>query len=182
MLRGERVGLRARHDADIQILEDELYNDVATRSRADSRAWRPLSPGTAASRYAIRPPSEDVALFSVVDLAADELAGEAVLWSIDTHNRTAHIGMSLRPGYRGKGLASDVVRVLCHYGFVVLGLHRLQVDTLADNAAMIAAARRVGFTLEGTLREGAWVTGVFADEVVLGLLAGEWLSARAAVD
>jgi RimJ/RimL family protein N-acetyltransferase len=182
MLRGERVGLRARHEADVPILDDELYGDVATRSRSDTRAWRPVSPGSAESRYAVQPPSEQVACFSVVELAGDELAGEALLWSIDTHNRLAHIGLSLRPAYRGRGLAGDVVAVLCHYGFVVLGLHRLQIDTLADNAAMIAAARRAGFTLEGTVREGAWVTGVFADEVILGLLAGEWLSSRGAVD
>jgi hypothetical protein len=29
MLRGERVGLRARHEADLQVLMDELY-DVLT--------------------------------------------------------------------------------------------------------------------------------------------------------
>jgi RimJ/RimL family protein N-acetyltransferase len=67
-----------------------------------------------------------------------------------------------------------VIRVLCHYGFVVLGLHRLQLETLADNAAMIAAATRCGFTLEGTLRRAAWVTGEFLDEIVMGLLADEW--------
>jgi RimJ/RimL family protein N-acetyltransferase len=82
--------------------------------------------------------------------------------------------MSLRPAFRGRGLAPDIVKVLCHYGFEVLGLHRLQVDTLADNAAMIATARRVGFVMEGTLRQGAWVMGTFVDEVVLGLLADEW--------
>ena len=160
------------------ILEDELYNDVATRARADSRAWRPLSPGLAASRYAIHEPSDDAAAFSVVALDSDELAGEAVLWGIDTHNRTAHIGMSLRPAFRGRGLASDVVDVLCHYGFDVLGLHRLQVDTLADNAPMIATARRIGFKLEGTLRGNAWVTGTFLDEVILGLLADDWRAPR----
>ncbi|HEY3606965.1 MAG TPA: GNAT family protein [Pseudonocardiaceae bacterium] len=174
MLRGKQVCLRARHEDDVPILDAELYNDVATRARADSRAWRPLSPGSSASRYAIRPPSEDAACFSVVELAGDELAGEAVLWAIDNYQRTAHIGMSLRPAFRGRGLAPDIVNVLCHYGFKILGLHRLQVDTLADNAAMIATARRVGFTLEGTLRQGAWVMGTFADEVVLGLLAEEW--------
>lgn len=160
------------------ILETELYNDVATRSRADSRAWRPLSSGLAASPYAISEPSDSFAAFSVVTLDSDELAGESVLWGIDRHNRLAHIGMSLRPAFRGRGLASDVVDVLCHYGFDVLGLHRLQVDTLADNASMIAAARRVGFTLEGTLRGAAWVTGTFLDEVVLGLLADEWGASR----
>jgi RimJ/RimL family protein N-acetyltransferase len=75
---------------------------------------------------------------------------------------------------RGRGLGADVVRVLCHYGFVVRGLRRLQVDTLADNAAMIRAATRSGFVLEGTLRRAAWANGEFLDEVILGLLASDW--------
>ena len=39
---------------------------------------------------------------------------------------------------------------------------------------MIAAAARVGFSVEGTLRRSAWVYGAFVDTVVLGLLAEEW--------
>jgi len=174
MLRGQKIGLRARHEADGPILHTELYDDVATRSRADSRPWRPVSPGSAAAPYAISEPADDVAFFSVVDLAGEELAGEAVLWGIDLHNRTAHLGLSLRPSFRGRGLGVDVVRVLCHYGFTVRGLNRLQLETLADNTAMIRAATRAGFTREGTLRGAAWVTGAFADEVILGLLATEW--------
>lgn len=173
MLRGEKIGLRARHETDVPILQSELYDDVATRSRADSRPWRPIAPGSAASPYAVSDPSDDVACFSVVDLTDDELAGEALLWGIDQHNRTAHLGLSLRPAFRGRGLGTDVVRVLCHYGFTVRGLHRLQVETLADNAAMIRAAEQAGFVLEGTLRRAAWVSGKFVDEVILGLLAPE---------
>ena len=171
MLCGDKVGLRARHETDVPVLHAELYNDVATRSRADSRAWRPIDPGSAASPYAVADPTDDVAYFSVVELDSTELAGEALLWGIDSHNRTAHIGISLRPTFRSRGLGTDVVRVLCHYGFVVRGLNRLQVDTLADNTAMIHAATQAGFTHEGTLRHAAWVSGAFADEVILGLLA-----------
>ena len=174
MLRGGKVGLRARHEADLPILQAELYDDVAMRSRADSRPWRPISPGSPASPYRIVDPTDDVACFSVVQLDDNELAGEALLWGIDTHNRVAHIGISLRPGSRGRGLGTDVVRVLCDYGFAIRGLHRLQIETLADNAAMVHAATEVGFSLEGTLRRTAWVNGSFADEVVFGLLASEW--------
>ena len=63
------------------------------------------------------------------------------------------------------------------YGFAVRGLHRLQLETLADNTAMIQAATRVGFTQEGVLRRSAWANGGFADEVILGLLAAEWNAA-----
>jgi RimJ/RimL family protein N-acetyltransferase len=174
MLRGDKIGLRARHETDIPVLQAELYDDIATRSRADSRPWRPIAPGSTASPYTISEPSDDAACFSVVQLADDELAGEALLWGIDLHNRVAHLGISLRPACRGRGLGTDVVRVLCQYGFVVRGLHRLQLETLADNTAMIRAATQAGFVPEGTLRRAAWVSGDFADEVILGLLASEW--------
>lgn len=156
------------------MLHAELYDDVATRSRADSRPWRPVSPGSAESPFAVDKPAEGAVLFSVEELASGELAGEAVLWGINTHHRYAHLGLSLRPAFRGRGLGVDVVRALCEYGFAVRGLQRLQVETLADNSAMIAAATKAGFSVEGTLRRASWVYGAFADEVVLGLLAEEW--------
>ncbi|GIH14597.1 GNAT family N-acetyltransferase [Rugosimonospora africana] len=168
MLHGERVLLRARYDSDIPILHAELHDDVATRMRADNRPWRPVPPSSPSLRAE---PGADTAEFSVVELDSDELAGDALVWGIDTHNRSAHLGISLRPAFRGRGLGTDVVRALCAYGFHVRGLHRLQVETLADNLAMITAATRAGFTHEGTLRRSAWVGGDFADEVILGRLA-----------
>jgi RimJ/RimL family protein N-acetyltransferase len=176
MLQGDEIGLRARHETDVPLLHSELYEDVATRSRADSRPWRPVAPGSTASPYAVSDPSDDAACFSVVHLADDELAGEAVLYGIDLHNRTAHLGLALRPAFRGRGLGADVVRVLCHYGFVVRGLHRLQIETPADNGAMMRAANQAGFVLEGTLRGAAWAYGEFIDQVVLGLLAHEYVA------
>ncbi|WP_406014226.1 GNAT family N-acetyltransferase [Streptomyces sp. NBC_00984] len=174
MIHGEKIGLRARHESDVPVLQSELYDDVATRSRADSRPWRPIPPGSGQSPYAVAEPSDEAACFSVVELESQELAGEALLWGIDTHNRTAHIGISLRPAFRGRGLGVDVVQALCAYGFAVRGLQRLQIETLTDNTPMIAAATRAGFTREGTLRHSAWVCGAYADEAILGLLANDW--------
>ncbi|MFF7994554.1 GNAT family N-acetyltransferase [Kitasatospora xanthocidica] len=174
MLHGTHITLRARHEDDVPVLQAELHDDIANRSRADSRPWRPLPPGSAQSPYAVTGPSEEAACFSVVETASGELAGEALLWGIDTHNRSAHLGVALRPGHRRRGLSVDVLRVLCRYGFVVLGLRRLQLETLTDNEPMIRAATRAGFTIEGRLRRSAWVCGEFLDQAVLGLLAEEW--------
>ena len=174
MLRAGKVGLRARDEADVAVLHAELYEDIATRMRADSRPWLPIPAGSAASPYAVSEPRDDVTVFSVVELASGGLAGEALLWAIDLHNRTAHLGVSLRPAFRGRGLGADVVVALCEYGFAVRGLHRLQVDTLASNTAMVRAAERAGFVPEGRLSQAAWVNGEFADEVILGMLAADW--------
>jgi len=175
VLTGEKVHLRARRDEDVAVLHADLYDDVATRSRADSRPWRPW-PAALDSPYAPSAPTGpgDAAIFTIVTLDEGEVAGEGLLWGIDLHNRLAHVGVSLRPALRGRGLGADTVHVLCRYGFTVRGFHRLQVDTLTDNLAMIRAAERSGFAVEGTMRRSAWVLGEFVDEVVLGLLAEDW--------
>jgi RimJ/RimL family protein N-acetyltransferase len=170
-LTGELVRLRARRPADRPILATELHDDVATEAMATRQPWRPVSPDTQAP---MPEPMADRAPFSVVTLADDTLAGVASLWGIDPHNRSAHIGIGLRPAYRGRGLAKDVLPILCRYGFTVLGLHRLQIDTLADNHAMLGAAEHVGFRREAVLSDAAWVMGEFLDEVVLALLEREW--------
>jgi RimJ/RimL family protein N-acetyltransferase len=171
MLRGEKISLRARHAADVPLLQAELYDDVDARSRANSRAWVPFSPDSPDPPFGVREATDAAVPFSVVDLASGDLAGSAMLWGIDTHNRLGHLGMSLLPSFQGRGLGTDVVKTLVRYGFSVRGLHRLTVETLADNHAMIGAARKAGFTHEGTLRAAAWVNGAFLDEVVYGLLA-----------
>ncbi|MFC9296852.1 GNAT family N-acetyltransferase [Streptomyces sp. NPDC057011] len=174
MLRGSKVGLRARYEDDIPILRAELYDDVVNSSRAESRPWRPISPGSKDSRLVVDETEHGHVPFSVVELAGGTLVGTAVLWGIDNHNRSAHLGLGLLPSARGKGYGTDVVAVLCRYGFVVRGLRRLQIETLADNAAMLRSAERNGFVREGVLRSSAWVMGEFLDEVLLGLLVQDW--------
>ena len=174
MLRGGTVGLRARFDQDIPILRAELYDDVVNASRADGRPWRPITPGANDARLVVDEADQQYVAFSVVELGGGALLGAATLWDIDTHNRSAHLGVGLLPSARGRGYGTDVVAVLCHYGFVVRGLHRLQLETLSDNEAMLRAAERNGFVREGVLRSSAWVMGEFLDEVLLGLLAQDW--------
>jgi len=174
MLKGNKVGLRARHEDDIPVLRAELYDDVVNASRAEGGPWRPITPGSKDPRLVVDDKVQGVVPFSVVELDGGTLIGAATLWGIDNHNRAAHIGLGLLPSSRGKGYGTDVVAALCHYGFIVRGLQRLQVETLSDNAAMLRAAERNGFVREGVMRSSAWVMGEFLDEVLLGLLAQDW--------
>lgn len=178
MPRGELVALRARHSEDVPVIA-AMHADVTGTARSAPLPWRPIPPG-AATPWDVREPTESAAHFSVVTLDGGELAGRASLWGIDTFHRGAHIGIRLRPEFHGRGLGTDVVGVLCHYGFVVLGLHRLQIETFTDNRAMLKAAERNGFVREAVVRHSSWVMGAFADDCVLGLLADEWGQRRRA--
>jgi RimJ/RimL family protein N-acetyltransferase len=180
MLNGELTGLRARTADDAEILHEELYENVEDWVRGSNHPWVPIGSGPG-SPYAAPDPSDErrgpapsAAEFSIVELASGELAGQVALWGIDQHNRMAHIGIELRPAFRGRGLGLDAVRVVCRYGFALRGLHRLQMETLADNHAMIAVAEKLGFTREGATRGSSWMNGRFMDDVIFGLLAEEF--------
>jgi RimJ/RimL family protein N-acetyltransferase len=176
MLRGKKVGLRALLLTDLPVLVAEMSNDVELAMIANGHPWRPATVDEAEKRYrdGLEKPAENKVQFAVEELATGELAGTTQLWGLDTHNRSAHLGFQLRPSFRGRGLGTDTIRTLCDYAFRVRGLHRLQVDTLASNAASIGAATANGFVPEGLLRRNAWVAGEFVDEALLGLLAEEW--------
>jgi RimJ/RimL family protein N-acetyltransferase len=174
LLRGAKVALRPRHPADVAILHDGLYNDLATRAQADSRPWIPIPDGAPTiSPFAVTSVSEDVSFFSVVTLD-EELVGEALLWGIDAYNRFAHVGLALLPAFRGRGFSAEVLHLLCRYGFVIRGLNRLQLDTNVSNEPMIRSAKRAGFVEEGVLRQARWSVGSFHDELIMGLLAEKW--------
>lgn len=174
MLHGREVALRARLESDVPLLHSGLYEDVDTHASADGRAWRPMAPDAEGSQFRVREPSPEVASFTVVALDDGRVLGDALLWQIDLHNRGGHIGLAILPEARDRGVGFDVTDVLCRYAFRTLGLHRLQIETGADNAPMLAVASRAGFVVEGTLRNAGWVNGRFVDQIVLGLLAEGW--------
>jgi RimJ/RimL family protein N-acetyltransferase len=174
VLQGQLVYLRARLPVDVPVLHAQLHDDVATHLLASGGPWLPIPPDSEDSPFAVKESREDLVRFSVVEISTGALVGTALLWGVDTHNRRAHLGLTLMPDARGRGLGADVVSLLCRYGFSILGLHRLQIETASDNLAMQKTAHKAGFTQEGIQREAYWTNGRFTDDVLFGLLADEW--------
>jgi RimJ/RimL family protein N-acetyltransferase len=56
-----------------------------------------------------------------------------------------------------------------------MNLHRIELDVYATNTRGRRAYEKVGFRLEGTRRQAAFVGGHHVDVFVMGLLAEELL-------
>lgn len=179
MLNGRLVTLREIRRSDLAVIHRELRSDVVTASLSNVDPWRPTSLARMEAEFdraLTEPETPEHVRFAVQERGDErgELIGTCGLWQVDLHNGTGHLGIQLVPSVRGRGLGTDVVRVLCHYAFVVRGLHRLSLETLATNLAMRTAAARAGFVEEGRIREAAYLLGERVDELTYGLLRSEW--------
>lgn len=98
----------------------------------------------------------------------------AVNWS---HKQTS-LGYWLDQNAQGRGFMTRSCRAYLDHIFGDLGLHRVEIRCATGNARSRAVAERLGFQLEGVIRDVERVNGVFVDHQVYGLLAAEWEERR----
>jgi RimJ/RimL family protein N-acetyltransferase len=85
----------------------------------------------------------------------------------DVREGVGEIGVIVRRGAQGRGLASKALSLVCDYGFNQLGLHRIAADIDPDNNASISLFLRSGFQREGLLRKN-WKTHIgLRDSVIM---------------
>lgn len=90
--------------------------------------------------------------FAFVIHAAD--SGEGLGW-IDLQPRgqgRGNIAYAVLGEHSGKGIATRSLTLICRYAFDLLRWSRLEICTIADNAASRRVAVKAGFQLEGVLR------------------------------
>jgi ribosomal-protein-alanine N-acetyltransferase len=95
-------------------------------------------------------------------------------WNPD--HRSASLGYCLDDAAWGHGYATEGARALLRWAFDTLDLNRVQAEADTRNVASARVLEKLGFVLEGTLREDCVVNGDVSDSWVYGLLRREWVA------
>jgi [ribosomal protein S5]-alanine N-acetyltransferase len=90
--------------------------------------------------------------------------------------RSDSLGYVLTEAAWGHGYATEAARALLTWAYDALDLNRVQAEADTRNAASARVLQKLGFVLEGTLREDCVVDGDVSDSWVYGLLEREWRS------
>ena len=72
----------------------------------------------------------------------------------------------------------EAIGLMLEYAFMQLNLNRVFLQVHADNARAIHVYEKCGFRREGCLRAHFYRDGLYIDAVQMGILRGEWESAR----
>ena len=105
--------------------------------------------------------------------------GHLRFFALDRRDRRAALAIGIEdPACLGKGYGCEAIRLALGYIFST-GLHRISVRVLASNGRAIACYRKCGFQVEGREREAARVDGRWQDDLIMGVLEGEFVGASA---
>lgn len=102
------------------------------------------------------------------------LIGSISINNIDWSNRCSTIGYYLDQHANGKGIMTRSVNALIKYMFFHLKLNRIEIRCGEKNYKSQAIPKRLGFQIEGTMRQGEYLYGRFHDLIVYSLLFEDW--------
>ncbi len=108
--------------------------------------------------------------FAITESDDGSFLGLAAVLRLDDEAGEAELGYIVAPHARGRGLATEALRLLTEWGFA-RGLHRLELRMNADNAASQRVAERCGYVREGLLRSVHFKEGRRVDLLVYSRLS-----------
>ncbi len=109
--------------------------------------------------------------FAIVDPADDGVVGLALAVRIDRDEQTVELGYLVSPAARGRGVATEALRLLSDWAFRELGALRLQLLISDENVASQRVAERCGYVREGLLRSVYTKPGVREDTQIWSRLS-----------
>lgn len=92
-----------------------------------------------------------------------------------SHHRNTSIALSIVTPYQGKGYGSEVILWALEWAFRHANMHRVGIGAHEWNEGAVRLYQRLGFVVEGRIREATWYDGRYRDEIEMGMLKDEWL-------
>lgn len=175
----DKLSLKQRKEEDAE----EIFRLIDS-NREHLRKWLPWVDGTLSSEDTKKYIIECQGKFEKKETAdfgvwyEGNWAGSVGFNKIDFVNEKGEIGYWIGAEYQGKGIMTECVKAMIKYGFEELKLHRIQIRCAAINEKSKSIPERLGFKLEGTIREDHKINGEFSDGLTFGLLRSEWLSRK----
>jgi RimJ/RimL family protein N-acetyltransferase len=192
---GRRPGREPMQGAYVRLEPVEVATHGASLHRLaharpeDAALWTYLAYGPFADQSAFerwlgeRARSEDPLFFAIVESASGAASGMASYLNIEPAMGCIEIGhIWFAPPLQRTRAATEAIFLMMRHVFDDLGYRRLEWKCNALNAASMRAARRFGFTYEGTFRQHMVVKGRNRDTAWFSLLDREWPQIRAAFE
>lgn len=175
MIKGKKVGLRSIEEDDLKKLLDWRNNPDY---RQYFREYRELNMTQQKKWYSSKVVEDNsTIMFCIINLKTSELIGVCGLCYINWINGTADLSL-----YIGKdncyidkeGFAHETCELLFYYAFEELRLNRIWTEIYVTDKKKIELYKRLGMSIDGTLRENYFHDGQYLDSYIFSILKREF--------
>jgi len=154
---------------------------AANAADRDGRMWTYMAYGPFATEALYRSwmaatcAGDDPLFHAIVDLRTGRPVGVAAYLRIDPGNGVIEVGhIALAPALQRTSAATEAMWLMMARAFAELGYRRYEWKCDALNAASRRAARRLGFTYEGTFRQATVYKGRNRDTAWFAITDRDW--------
>jgi RimJ/RimL family protein N-acetyltransferase len=115
----------------------------------------------------------------VLERQADgRVLGGLLLFKLDLPSARLELGYVLGRAHWGQGLMAEAAHAACAHVFGTMGMRRIEAEVNPLNRASNLLLQRLGFVLEGTLRQRWTAKGASYDTHIYGCLHDDWRRAH----
>jgi RimJ/RimL family protein N-acetyltransferase len=108
--------------------------------------------------------------FAIADATSDQPLGQIGVWLRDLSNGRVSIGYWVRPATRGRGIATNALRMASPWAICFPEIARVELYVELWNTASWTVAEKAGFRREGLLRSWQEISGTRRDMYMYALL------------
>lgn len=113
-------------------------------------------------------------VFAIVNKGNERMIGAGEFNIRNLANKTGEVAYIINPEYWGKGIATEVARLLIDVGFREHKLHRIYATCDPRNLGSLKVLEKVGMTMEGRIREDLLIKDGWRDSLLFSVLEHEW--------
>lgn len=150
-----------------------LHSDREVLRFWDEPAWEAPSRADGFVEGCRRIEREGTGARVAVETLDERFLGWVALHRWNPDNRSLSMGFVYGQVAWGRGHATEAGAALLDWAYGALPVNRVQAEADTRNLACRRVLEKLGFTLEGTLREDCVVDGVVSDSWVFGLLRSD---------
>jgi RimJ/RimL family protein N-acetyltransferase len=113
-------------------------------------------------------------LFAAINKQGNKFCGYCIARNINYVNRNAEVGIILHKNSRGQGLFKDISFTFYNYLFSEINLHKVYSFVIKSNEIAIETDKKIGFLIEGNIKEQIYQDGIYKDVLFVSLYKPEF--------
>ncbi|GAB6189108.1 GNAT family protein [Marinitoga arctica] len=174
MFEGKKVRLRAYKKEDLDKVV-EYINDIEVRRGLTPGIMFPFRYEDEEKWYeSINPLGNGEYNFAIELKKTGEYIGGCGIPNVDWKNSVVTVGIFIGKPFLNNGYGTEAMKLLVNFVFNEMNINKVKLHVFSFNKRAIRSYEKVGFKIEGVLREQIFREGKYHDEIIMGILKREW--------